>query len=244
MGKKIRSAFTPMENWTLVVADYSQIELRIMAHFSQDKTLVESFQKGEDIHKRTASEIFDIPLDVVPDEMRRAAKAINFGLIYGMGDFRLAQELKIPRKEAKKYMEAYFQKIPGVQEFSEKTIEQTKKDGYVRTYFGRLRQIPEIKSRNKNLQNQGARLAVNTVIQGSAADLIKLAMIRLDKALEENRLEARLLLQVHDELVLECPSHEIEQVSSILRSSMESVVDWSVPLVAEVQIGQNWEDAK
>ncbi len=244
MGRKIRSAFIPKEDWTLVVADYSQVELRIMAHLSQDKTLVESFQKGEDIHRRTASEIFDVPLDMVPDEMRRAAKAINFGLIYGMGDFRLAQELKIPRKEARKYIEAYFQKIPGVQEFSEKIIEQAKKDGYVRTHFGRLRQIPEINSRNKNLQNQGARLAVNTVIQGSAADLIKLAMIRLDKALDENNLQSCLLLQVHDELVLESPSTEIEQVSSLLRSSMEGVVNWSVPLVAEVETGQNWEDAK
>jgi len=244
LGRDIRAAFVPEEGHVFVAADYSQIELRLMAHFSGDKTLTAGFRAGEDIHTRTASEIMGVMPETVTSEMRAAAKSINFGLIYGMGEFRLAQELGITRKQAKKYIETYFEKMPNVLTFRDSVIEKAREAGEVRTFMGRLRKLPELNSRNKNMQAQGERLAVNTKIQGSAAEIIKLAMIALDAALTERFPQARLLLQVHDELVLECPEGDAEAVAELLRETMEGVVAFNVPLTAEASTGKNWKEAK
>lgn len=243
-GAQIRAAFVPKEDHVFVAADYSQIELRLMAHFSGDQTLLDGFNNGEDIHRRTAGEIMGVLPDLVTPEMRSTAKSINFGLIYGMGEFRLSQELGIPRKKAKEYMETYFQKMPDVLTFRDSVIAKAKEDGEVRTFSGRKRDLPEIKSRNKNLQAQGERLAVNTLIQGSAAEVIKLAMIRLDQRLQEEMPEAQLLLQVHDELVLECPKDKAEAAARLLRETMEGIVAFKVPLTADAHVGENWKEAK
>ncbi len=244
LGREIRAAFIPAEGWTMIAADYSQIELRLMAHFSEDKTLLAAFRAGEDIHRRTASEVMGVVPELVTPEMRAAAKSVNFGLIYGMGDFRLAQELHIPRKKAREYIDTYFEKMPNVLTFRDSVIEKATADGEVRTFSGRRRALPELQSRNRSLQQQGQRLAVNTMIQGSAAEIIKLAMIELDRQLRERGLQARLLLQVHDELVLECPPSETETVSALLKDVMERVVDFRVPLTVEAHAGPNWKEAK
>ena len=243
-GREIRGAFLPESGWVLVAADYSQIELRLMAHFSEDKTLVDAFEKGEDIHARTAGEIMDVSPDLITPDMRSAAKSINFGLIYGMGDFRLAQELNIPRKKAREYMDTYFEKMPRVLEFRDEIIAKARQAGEIRTFSGRKRDLPEINSRNKNLQAQGERLAVNTLIQGSAAEIIKLAMIELDLRLRKEKSKARLLLQVHDELVLECPQEEVADVQGWLKETMEGVVSFKVPLTVDVHTGNNWKETK
>lgn len=244
MGRDVRAAFIAQSGWILLAADYSQIELRLLAHFSHDETLVTAFLNGEDIHRRTASEIMGIELDEVTDDARRAAKAINFGLIYGMSDFRLGQELGIPQKVAKAYVESYFQRMPRVPEFQARLIEEVKKTQEVRTHFGRRRAIPEINSKNKTLQKQAERLAVNTRIQGTAADIIKSAMIDLDEALRNAELRARILLQVHDELVLECPLEEESQTVAVLKKTMQEVVAFDVPLTVDVHRGENWKEAK
>lgn len=244
MGREIRAAFLPSEDWKIVAADYSQIELRLMAHFSEDATLTDGFRKGEDIHRRTASEIMDLEPDEVDDDIRRTAKSINFGLIYGMGEFRLAQELGITRKEAKKYMQAYFEKMPRVLEFRDEVIEKAKEAGEVRTEYGHRRNLPEIQSSNNNLRAQGERLAVNTLIQGTAAEVIKLAMIELDAALRKSDLRAYLLLQVHDELVLEAHADDAEKVEKLLVETMEGVGEFNVPLTVEAHISDNWKEAK
>lgn len=244
LGREIRAAFVTEPDWSLIAADYSQIELRLLAHFSEDPTLIDGFMSGEDIHRRTASEVMGVARDAVDDDMRRAAKSINFGLIYGMGDFRLAQELGISRKEAKQYIETYFAKMPRVPEFIQKVIDQAREEGEVRTLYGRRRSLPEINSRNKNLQRQGERLAVNTLIQGSAAEVIKKAMIRFDRSAQEKGLEARLLLQVHDELVVECPNSQLDETIQLLRTAMEGAGSFRVPLTVDMGHAPNWKEAK
>jgi DNA polymerase-1 len=243
-GRAIRAAFVPEEGWTLVAADYSQIELRLLAHFSGDKVLVEAFRNNEDIHTRTASEVFGVsPLMVTP-EMRRGAKAVNFGIVYGQTAFGLASQLGIPKAEAERYIKTFFERYSGVKRWIDRTIEECKQTGLSQTLHGRQRPIPDINAKNPNARGFAERTAVNTPLQGTAADLIKLAMIRLADLLEEKKWRARLLLQVHDELVLEAPPEEVEALRDLVRSEMESVAELAVPLSVETGAGANWRDAK
>jgi DNA polymerase-1 len=242
LGREIRAAFVPRPGWKLVVADYSQIELRLVAHMSGDPLLVEAFRNGEDIHTRTAAEVLGVPPLMITPEERRSAKAVNFGIVYGISDFGLAQQLGIARAEAKRYIEGYFARYQGVKRFIEETIAEVRRTGLTRTLFGRERPIPDINSRNASARGFAERTAVNSPLQGTAADLIKLAMVRIDAALEG--LEAVLLLQVHDELVLECPPGEVERISKLVKHEMEGVYQLKVPLVVDVGVGVNWRDAK
>ena len=242
LGREIRAAFIPRDGWKLLVADYSQIELRLLAHMSQDPVLLDAFRQGEDIHTRTAAEVMGVPPMLVTREARNNAKAVNFGIVYGISAFGLAANLGISRKEAELYIKAYFERYAGVKRFIDETIAKTRETGVARTLFGRERPIPDINARNPNARGFAERTAVNSPLQGTAADLIKIAMIRIDKALAG--LESRLLLQVHDELVLEAPAGEIETVKGIVRRDMEGVSALDVPLVVEVGVGDNWRDAK
>ncbi len=244
LGREIRAAFVPREGWRLIVADYSQIELRLLAHMSRDPVLVEAFRNGEDIHTRTAAEVFGVPPLMINPEMRRRAKAVNFGIVYGQTPFGLATSLGIDRKEAERYIQAYFERYSGVRRFIESTIAEVRKTGVSRTLLGRQRPIPDMHSRNPNARSFAERTAVNTPLQGTAADLIKMAMIRIDKLLREERYEAKMLLQVHDELVFEAPPEEAEGLAAMAKAEMEQVYRLEVPLLAEVGIGDNWRDAK
>ncbi|HTS50333.1 MAG TPA: DNA polymerase I [Bryobacteraceae bacterium] len=244
LGREIRAAFVPREGWKLVVADYSQIELRLLAHMSHDPVLVEAFRHGEDIHTRTAAEVFRVlPLAVTP-EMRRRAKAVNFGIVYGQTPFGLAASLGIDRKEAEAYIHTYFELHAGVRKFIQETIAEVRKNGYAITISGRKRPIPDMHSRNPNARSFAERTAVNTPLQGTAADLIKLAMIRIDEILRREKLETRMLLQVHDELVFEAPPAEVQQIVKMVKHEMESVHKLDAPLVVDVGSGDNWRDAK
>jgi DNA polymerase-1 len=244
LGREIRAAFVPREGWKLVVADYSQIELRLLAHMSHDPVLVDAFRRGEDIHTRTAAEVFRVPPLMVTSEMRRNAKAVNFGIVYGQTPFGLATSLGIDRKEAELYIQTYFELHAGVKKFIQKTIAEVRESGFAPTLFGRKRPIPDMHSRNPNARSFAERTAVNTPLQGTAADLIKLAMIRIDEILRREKLETRMLLQVHDELLFESPPGEAEQVSKMVKREMENVHKLDVPLIVDVGIGENWRDAK
>ena len=243
-GKEIRQAFLPREGWILLDADYSQIELRLMAHFSGDPAMVDAFQKGEDIHARTAGEIFDVPPEFVTPELRSRAKAVNFGLIYGISGFGLSRNTGVSRREAGDFIAKYFEKYPGVKRFMDESAAEGIRLGYARTMMGRRRYLPELKSPKTPIREFGKRAAMNTPVQGTAADIIKLAMVRTDKALREAGMQSRLILQVHDELLLECPPEEAEKAAEILREAMEGAAQLKVPLVAEVHRGQNWAEAK
>lgn len=244
LGREIRAAFVPREGWKLLSADYSQIELRLLAHFSGDPLLIEAFREGEDIHTRTASEVMGVPPLMVTPDARRAAKAVNFGIVYGISGFGLAAQLGISRGEAEKYIKNYFARYAGVRRFIDETIAEVRKTGVTRTLFGRERPIPDINSRNPNARGFAERTAVNSPLQGTAADLIKLAMVRIDAALERARHQAVMLLQVHDELVFECPPEEVEPVSKLVKREMEGVAELNAPLLVEVGVGDNWRDAK
>ena len=243
-GKEIREAFLPQPGWVLVDADYSQIELRLMAHFSGDAAMVNAFRDGEDIHAITASEIFDVPLEWVTPELRGQAKAVNFGLIYGISGFGLSRNTGVSRREAGAFIEKYFSRYPGVKRFMDETASEGARNGYATTLMGRRRYLPELQSPKAPVREFGKRAAMNTPVQGTAADIIKLAMVRVDQALRENKMKSRLILQVHDELLLECPPEEVEKASGILKQCMEQVITLKVPLVAEVHTGQNWAEAK
>ena len=242
-GRRIREAFIAPKGSHIVSADYSQIELRIMAHLSQDAGMLEAFANNEDIHRATAAEIFGVERSAVDNEQRRYAKVINFGLIYGMSAFGLAQNLNIERSAAASYIERYFARYPGVREYMQNTREIAKAQGYVETYFGRRLWVPEINSPNVQRRNGAERAAINAPMQGTAADLIKLAMIAVDKWLREEKLQSKLIMQVHDELVLEVPDSELELVKNTLPTLMQNVAKLSVPLLAEVGVGSNWESA-
>ncbi|MBI3474040.1 MAG: DNA polymerase I [Candidatus Solibacter usitatus] len=244
LGREIRAAFVPRPGWKLVVADYSQIELRLLAHFSGDPVLVESFVHGEDIHTRTAAEVFGIAPLMVTAELRRNAKAVNFGIVYGISGFGLAAQLGIPRAEAEKYIKSYFQRYAGVKRFIDSTIAEVRRTGVTRTLFGRERPIPDINSRNPNARGFAERTAVNSPLQGTAADLIKLAMIRIDQRLTQEGAASRMLLQVHDELLFESPPEELDALTQMVKREMEQVHALKVPLVADVGAGDNWRDAK
>ena len=242
LGRQIRTAFVPREGWKLIVADYSQIELRLLAHMSRDKVLMEAFRNGEDIHTRTAAEVFGAPPLMVTREMRNNAKAVNFGIVYGQTAFGLAQTLGIDRREAESYIKAYFERYAGVRKFIDATIADVRKTGVALTLLGRERPIPDMNTKNPNARGFAERTAVNTPLQGTAADIIKMAMIRIDRKL--NGLQAKMLLQVHDELVLEAPPEEVDKVRQIVKSEMESVYPLDVPLLVDTGVGDNWRDAK
>jgi DNA polymerase-1 len=242
LGREIRAAFTASPGTQLLSADYSQIELRLLAHFSQDPLLMRAYAEQIDIHTLTASEVFGVAIETMDKETRGRAKAVNFGIVYGISAFGLAAQLGIPQAEAKAYIERYFSRYQGVKAFIEKTLEQTRREGSVRTMFGRVRPIPDIESRNPNQRGFAERTAVNTPLQGTAADLIKLAMIAIDCELTERKLKTCMVLQVHDELLFEVPLDETAEVTALVRQEMEGVVKLNIPLVADLSFGENWRD--
>ena len=243
LGAQIRRMFVAAPGNVLVDADYSQIELRLLAHISGDETMREAFLSGEDFHAVTASKVFNVPLAEVTPTLRSRAKAVNFGIVYGISAFSLAQDIHVRPYEAKEYMEAYLEKYHGVRDYMKRVVEQAKADGYVSTLYGRRRDLPELKSSNFNMRSFGERVALNMPIQGTAADVIKLAMVHVADRLRAEGLKARLILQVHDELIAECPEEETERVKSILREEMEGAVNFSVPLTCEAKAGRSWAEA-
>jgi DNA polymerase-1 len=244
LGREIRAAFVPRPGWKLVVADYSQVELRLLAHMSHDPVLVEAFRSGEDIHTRTAAEVLGIPPLMVTPEARRRAKAVNFGIVYGISGFGLAAQLGISRAEAEAYIQQYFERYAGVKRFIDETVAEVRRSGVTRTLLGRERPIPDINSRNPNSRGFAERTAVNSPIQGTAADLIKLAMVRIDTELRRAAQQSAMLLQVHDELVFEAPPDEVDALKSMVKREMEHVHPLEVPLLVDVGAGSNWRDAK
>jgi len=242
LGRGIRAAFIAEPGHVLLTADYSQIELRLLAHFSRDPLLVEAYRRGDDIHTLTASQVFGVPPLMVTPDHRRQAKVVNFGIVYGLSAFGLSQQLGIEPSEAKQFIAAYFEKYSGVRAFINKTLEEARREMKVRTLFGRVRPIPDINSKNVNQRGFAERTAVNTPLQGTAADLIKIAMIRIDALLRERGLKSRMTLQVHDELVFEVPEDEVEIMKPLVREHMERVHELAVPLQVEMGVGPNWRD--
>ena len=244
VGREIRAAFVAKPGCVLVDADYSQIELRVLAHMSGDETMRSAFLEGQDIHSRTAAEVYGVPLAEVTPQMRSSAKAVNFGIVYGISDFTLAKNISVTRAEARDFMERYFARYPGVKRFMEEAVRLGRERGYARTLLGRRRYLPELKSGNYNVRAFGERCAMNSPIQGTAADIIKLAMIRVFEALRAQKLRARLILQVHDELIVEAPEDEAERVRALLQECMEGVMRLSVPLRTDISVGRNWRECK
>ncbi|GGG79166.1 DNA polymerase I [Edaphobacter dinghuensis] len=244
VGREIRAAFIAAPGNVLMSADYSQIELRLMAHFSQDPLLLDAYRTGKDIHTLTAAEVFGVDAATMDKETRNRAKAVNFGIVYGISPFGLAAQLGIDQKTAKQYIETYFERYAGVRRFIDETLETVRRDQAVRTYFGRVRPIPDIQSRNPNMRGFAERTAVNTPLQGTAADLIKLAMLRIDQALRDRKLKSQMTLQVHDELLFDVVPEEAEELQKLVKHEMEHVAEFTVPIIADVGIGQNWRDIK
>jgi DNA polymerase-1 len=243
VGREIRQAFIAERGASLLSADYSQIELRVLAHMSGDSALIKTFQNDEDVHTRTASEIFGLTPEEITPEMRRKAKAVNFGIIYGISAFGLAQDIGVSNAEAKRYIDNYFARYPRVREFIVHTIEEAKTKGCVSTLFGRRRFIPELASSSVAVRNFGERMAINTPIQGTAADLIKLAMINIQKRIARENLGSKMILQVHDELVFEVPDQEIDKMKTLVKEEMEGVLTLSVPIKVDMGVGKNWDEA-
>ena len=244
LGKRIRKIFGPENGKLYVDADYSQIELRVLAHMSEDKHMIQAFKDNQDIHKQAASKVFKTPLEEVTKEQRSNAKAVNFGIVYGISDFGLGEQLGISRKLAKRYIDEYLSEYIGIKEYMDNTIEEAKKQGYVETLFHRRRYIPELQSKNYMVRQFGTRAAMNTPIQGTAADIMKIAMIKVYKALKDEGLQAKIVLQVHDEMMIEAPENEVEKVKEILEQCMQSATTLKVPLIAEVSVANNWYDCK
>ena len=244
LGREIRRAFVPRAGWRLSDADYSQIELRVLAHMSGDANMVDAFRLGQDVHTRTAAEVYGVPMEQVTADMRRSAKAVNFGLVYGISEFGLSRNLGISRREAAQFIERYFDRYPGVKTFMDMTVQKGYRDGYAVTLMGRRRQLTELKSANANIRSFGERAAMNTPVQGTAADIIKLSMVRVHRALRDEGLSARLILQVHDELIVECPPEEVAQVEALLRRCMEGAAALQVPLKTDVHSGESWYETK
>jgi len=241
-GNRIRQAFIPEEGWSIVSADYSQIELRILAHLSQDETLIRAFQNDEDIHARTASEIFSVPMEKVTPAMRREAKVINFGILYGMSAYGLSQQLRIEPKIAQAYIDEYFKKYTGVQTYIEKTLEEARQRGYVTTLLNRRRYLPDIHSPTVAIRQATERMAVNTPLQGTAADVIKVSMIHIEHRIAELGLSTKMIMQVHDELVFEAPKNELQATIPMIQNEMETVMSLSVPLKVSIHSGKSWAD--
>ena len=244
LGRLIRKVFVPEEGYVFLDADYSQIELRILAHCSGDEQLIQAYREAQDIHRMTASQVFHIPFDEVTDLQRRNAKAVNFGIVYGISSFGLSQDLSITRKEAAQYIESYFETYPGIKRFLDEQVEHAKENGYVVTLFGRRRPVPELKSSNFMQRNFGERVAMNAPIQGTAADVIKIAMIGVDRELKQRGLRSRLILQVHDELLIETAVEELEEVKGVLKEQMEYAAQLKVPLIVDMHTGNSWYEAK
>ena len=245
LGRELRRMFVaPDTEHVLIDADYSQIELRVLAHISQDAHMIEAFRSGQDIHAATAAKVYHVPLDEVTPQMRSSCKAVNFGIVYGISDFSLAQDIGVTRKEAGEFIRAYLATYPGVAKYMEDIKENAREKGYVSTLFGRRRALPELKSKNFNIRSFGERVAMNTPIQGTAADIIKIAMVRVHDRLLREGLESRLILQVHDELILEAPKTEQETAMRLLKEEMEAAFVMDAPLVAEAKAGHSWYDTK
>ncbi|MBR1482243.1 MAG: DNA polymerase I [Ruminococcus sp.] len=244
LGREMRRFFRARDGWVLVDADYSQIELRVLGHIANDKNMIEAFRNGDDIHAITASQVFHMPLEMVTPAMRRNAKAVNFGIVYGIGAFSLGKDIGVSTREAKRYIDSYLAHYSGVASYMERVVEQARRDGYVETMFGRRRYLPELSSGKQMLKAFGERVAMNMPIQGTAADIIKIAMVRVEARLRRENLRARLILQVHDELIVEAPVEESGQVKALLQEEMENAVSLSVPLKADAAIGKTWYDAK
>jgi DNA polymerase-1 len=244
-GRMIRKAFVPsQENSVLYSSDYSQIELRVLAHISKDKHLQEAFLNGEDIHTSTAMRVFGVKKEAVDSDLRRRAKAVNFGVVYGISDYGLSQNLGIYRKEAQEFIDRYFEKYPGVKRYMEDIVQKARKQGFVETLYHRRRYLPEIHSANFNIRSFAERTAINSPIQGSAADILKVAMVKIDQRLAQSSLQAKMLLQVHDELVFEVLESQIEDLNILVKEVMEKTVKLSVPLVTDTHWGKTWFDAK
>ena len=244
LGRELRKFFLAKEGWVLVDADYSQIELRVLAHIAHDENMIKAFQDKEDIHTITASQVFGMPPEMVTPLMRSRAKAVNFGIVYGIGAFSLSKDINVSRKEAQRYIDDYLTLYSGVDRYMKEVVEKAKEDGYVETLFHRRRYLPELTASNFNLRAFGERVARNMPIQGTAADIIKIAMVRVDRRLKRENMRARLILQVHDELIVEAPEDEAEQAARILTEEMEGAVSLTVPMVAEASVGKTWYDAK
>lgn len=242
-GGKIREAFIPEEGYTLMAADYSQIELRFLAHLSQDTNLINVYQKGGDIHTETAAAIFNIPVEQVTSRERYSAKAINFGIIYGMSAFRLAKEIGVTNKQAKQFIDSYFERYPNIQEYMDNTVKFCKEHKYVETLFNRKRSFPDIDSKNGMVRSAAERAAINSRIQGSAADLIKIAMINVQNRIDKENLPVKMIMQVHDELVFEVKNEFVEEFKDMVKNMMESAITLDVPLTVDVGTGSNWHEA-
>lgn len=236
--------FIPKPGYVLVDADYSQIELRVLAHIADDEAMLGAFRTGMDIHTATAAQVFSVPAEQVTPLQRRHAKAVNFGIVYGISEFSLAEDIGVSRYEAKAYIDSYLANYRGVKTYMKQVVADAAQSGYTQTLYGRRRSIPELKSTNFNIRQGAERIALNTPIQGTAADLIKLAMLRVDQALMEHYPDAKLLLQVHDELIVECPAAQAPQVAALISSQMEQVAQLKAPLLAEAKWGNSWYEAK
>jgi DNA polymerase-1 len=244
LGRLIRKVFIPKDGYVFVDADYSQIELRVLAAISGDETLIQAYREAQDIHRITASQVFHIPFDEVTDLQRRNAKAVNFGIVYGISSFGLSQDLSISRKEASQYIEKYFETYPGIKKFLDDAVTHAKENGYVTTIFGRRRPMPELKSSNFMQRSFGERVAMNAPIQGTAADIIKIAMVRVNERLKAEGRKSRLILQIHDELLIEAKESEVEEVKKILLEEMQGAAHLAVNLEIDMHTGKNWYEAK